>query len=225
VKVRILQTEFGKYLLFYDDEKKEAIISSLNGWIYSYSTKPLIGKGYWDKMLALTKIIMPKKVLILGLSGGTLALLIKKYISKNIKIEGVEIDQVLIKEIKPYFSNLNFVDKIIIDDAYEFVEKTKRKYDLVIFDIYLNDRIPPKFKTKEFFDNLTKVLSKEGAALLNIIDTELKEFQRELKKRFKKVRIFKSGKYNFIILATKSQKRVGEKKIEKIIEKFMSKNV
>lgn len=86
--------------------------------------------------------------LILGLGGGTVARLIKKYWPKA-KITGVDIDPVMVKLGKKYL-DLSGV-KIIVSDAYDFPQED---YDLVLVDLYNGDKFPEKFEARYFLNKL-----------------------------------------------------------------------
>ena len=112
------------------------------------------------------------KILILG--GGAFTLpefLAKKY--PHSQIEVVEIDPALITIAQKYFyfdppSNL----KIISADARAFVNQEARAgdlYDFIVVDIYSDSFIPWQFITKEFGDNLARLLKTNGTVIVNVI--------------------------------------------------------
>ena len=77
-------------------------------------------------------------ILVLGVAGGSVMKTLVNEIHFEGKITGVEIDPQVIDIANEYFDlkeikNLN----IVIDDAFEFVLKTKEKYDLIVIDIRL----------------------------------------------------------------------------------------
>ncbi len=92
--------------------------------------------------------------LILGLGGGTVVKLIRKYYSKS-KITGVEIDPVMIELGNRYLGLGDSKTKIIIGDAFAYPLYAVR-YDLVIVDVYCGDKFPDKFENKAFLKKLTK---------------------------------------------------------------------
>lgn len=149
--------------------------------------------------------------IILGLGGGTVAKLIKKYWPQS-EITGVEIDPVMVELGKKYLGLTN--TKIIIQDAYEFItafkktpnsklenelnadmssvadviEKSKEVYDLVIVDIYFGDKFPKKFEEESFL----KLLTKNKLVIFNRLyfaekRTEAVKFGNKLEKIFSKV--------------------------------------
>lgn len=92
-----------------------------------------------------------KKILILGLGGGTLAkLLRKKY--PEAKITGYEIDPIMIELGKKYLD----LDRYDVDIKIKDVNKIKfENFDLVIVDMYSGDNFPKEFERDEFLSKLT----------------------------------------------------------------------
>jgi len=80
----------------------------------------------------------------------------------------VEIDPEIIKIANDYFQLQNIPNlEIIIDDAFEFVLKTKEKYDLIIIDIF-QDSTMPNFLFEQFFvGRLGEILQPNGYILFN----------------------------------------------------------
>jgi len=79
-------------------------------------------------------------ILILGLGGGTVAkLLRKKY--PDAKITGVEIDPMMIEFGKKYLDLDKYGVDIKIQDAFEFLKNNNKKYNLLIVDTYLGDKV------------------------------------------------------------------------------------
>lgn len=81
-----------------------------------------------------------ENILILGLGGGTLAKLLRKKYPKA-KITGVEIDPIMIELGKKYLDLDKYNVDIKIIDAFKFLKNNKEKYDLLIIDTYLGDKV------------------------------------------------------------------------------------
>lgn len=111
-----------------------------------------IVETFWKETLRKIKKEKITKVLILGLGGGTVVKLIKKY-WPNTKITGVEIDRVMVELGTRYLVLGNSGAKIVIKDAYNF---DSRGFDLVIVDVYCGDKFPKKFENEVFLKKLTK---------------------------------------------------------------------
>lgn len=113
-----------------------------------------IVETFWNQILRKIKKSKHQvsSVLVLGLGGGTIVKLIKRYWSEA-KITGIDIDSVIVELGKKYLG-LNEEDvNIKIGDASKF---TKKKYDLVIVDLYKGCDFPKKFEDEVFLKSLTK---------------------------------------------------------------------
>lgn len=110
-----------------------------------------------------------KSCLILGLGGGSAALLVRRF-WPTAEITGVDIDPMMI-ELGEKYLNLDGIRAGAIEaDAAEFCEqeaKEQGKYDLILVDIYVGDEIPKHVQTEEFVGNVKALLDKEGIAVFN----------------------------------------------------------
>jgi predicted membrane-bound spermidine synthase len=117
---------------------------------YSYgSLQRILRKGL--KKIGFERITSMHHILVLGVAGGSVIKTLVDEIKYKGKITGVEIDAEIIAIANEYFQ-LNEIPnlEIIIDDAFEFVLKTKEKYDLIIIDIFQNTKMP-NFLFEKFF--------------------------------------------------------------------------
>lgn len=121
------------------------------------------------------------KILVLGVAGGSVIKTLSEEIGFKGTITGVEIDPVVIDIANSYFeidkiSNL----KLINDDAFEFVLKTREKYDLIIIDIF-KDTEMPNFLFEDFFINRVNfLLQVNGFILFNTMTLNKKDKERNL---------------------------------------------
>ena len=134
---------------------------------YSYgSLQRILRKGL--KYIGFERIRNFESVLVLGVAGGSVIKTLVDEIKYKGKITGVEIDAKVIEIANQYFE----LDKIknleiVIDDAFEFMLKTKSKYDLIIIDIF-EDTIMPNFLFQDFFINrINFLLNINGFILFN----------------------------------------------------------
>ena len=107
-------------------------------------------ESIWKETLRKIRKEKINTILILGLGGGTVAKLSKKYWPES-KITGVEIDPVMVELGKKYLRLSN--TKVIVQDAYSF---DSAGFDLVIVDTYCGDKFPEKFENEIFLKKLTK---------------------------------------------------------------------
>jgi spermidine synthase len=120
----------------------------------------------WKQVIKKIRKVKPKikNCLILGLGGGTVVSLIKKY-REDIDITGVDIDPVMIEMGEKYLGLKNI--KTIITDARQYIYKEKQKYDLVIVDLYQGYEYPKEFEKEEYLEKLKSLLNKNGMLVIN----------------------------------------------------------
>lgn len=134
---------------------------------YSYgSLQRILRKGL--KNIGFDEISKMSNVLVLGVAGGSVIKTLVDEIKCVGKITGVEIDPEVIKMANSYFKLDQIPNlEIIIDDAFEFVLKTKEKYDLIIIDVF-QDANMPAFLFERFFANrIGFLLNIKGYILFN----------------------------------------------------------
>jgi spermidine synthase len=144
----------------------ELVIDSENT-NYSYgSLQRILRKGL--KHFGFDKIAKMDNALVLGVAGGSVIKTLVDEIHFEGQITGVDIDPDIIKIANEYFKlneikNLN----IIIDDAFEFVLKTKDRYDLIIIDIFQDTTMPNFLFEKFFINRICFLLKSKGVVLFN----------------------------------------------------------
>ena len=134
---------------------------------YSFgSLQRILRKGL--KEIGFETLKEMNHILVLGVAGGSVIQTLSKEIGYKGKITGVEIDADVIQIANDYFKLNQFPNlEIIIDDAFEFVLKTKEKYDLIIIDVF-QDSVMPNFLFEEFFINrICFLLQTNGFILFN----------------------------------------------------------
>ncbi|WP_460577013.1 spermidine synthase [Flavobacterium koreense] len=153
---------------------------------YSYgSLQRILKKGL--KYIGFERIRKFENILILGVAGGSVIKTLVDEVKFKGKITGVEIDKDVVEIANKYFK-LNEIKnlELIVDDAFEFVLKTKDKYDLIIIDIF-QDTTMPNFLFEDFFINrINFLLNVDGFILFNTMVINEKNRIRNLdyKKKF-----------------------------------------
>jgi spermidine synthase len=144
----------------------QVVLDSLNT-NYSYgSLQRVLRKGLLS--IGFENIKPMNHILVLGVAGGSVIKTLVNEIGYQGKITGIELDEKVIDLANEHFGlnqikNLN----IIHHEAFEFVLKTKLKYDLIIVDIF-QDTTMPGFLFENFFKNrLTEILNMKGYILFN----------------------------------------------------------
>ena len=145
---------------------------------YSFgSLQRALKKGL--KYIGYERIRNFESILVLGVAGGSVIETLKKEVKFDGKITGVEIDATVVDIANKYFG-LNKYDnlEIVIDDAFEFVLKTKDTYDLIVIDIF-QDTTMPNFLFEDFFINrINFLLNVNGFILFNTMALQYKDRRR-----------------------------------------------
>lgn len=121
---------------------------------------------------ALSKLLpgsfIPQTILLLGLGGGSNALLVKRLFPRA-KITAVEIDPLMVNISQQYFGlKKSGSVKIVAADALDFAEKfnAKTHYDLTLVDCFEGKYIPKKLESLDF---IAKLKSHSRFVLINRI--------------------------------------------------------
>lgn len=104
-------------------------------------------------------------ILVIGLGGGAV---VKELADTGHNIDIVEIDQNVIRIAKSYFDlptspNFNY----IVSDGRYYIRTTNKKYDMVMVDIVIGSDPSLHLATKEFYEEVKKVLKPDGVVSTN----------------------------------------------------------
>lgn len=153
---------------------------------YSYgSLQRILKKGL--KYIGYERIRNYENVLVLGVAGGSVIKTLVGDIKFKGKITGVEIDPEIVEIATTYFK-LNEIDnlELVVEDAFEFVLKTKTHYDLIIIDVF-QDIIMPNFLFEDYFiQRINFLLNVNGFILFNtmVINEQNRVRNIDYKKKF-----------------------------------------
>lgn len=146
-----------------------------------------------------------KNVLVLGLGLGSIPFMLERNFSQNAQYTVVEIDEKIINLAKKYLPQ-EIVTKmnVLEQDAWEFInnlsksplkqDKRDEYYDLICFDIFLDNLTDSKFRDLAFLEQLRSQLASSGILLYNTLSYNKKlanESEDFFENGFKK--IFPSG--------------------------------
>lgn len=134
---------------------------------YSYgSLQRILRIGLFK--IGFERIAKMDHILVLGVAGGSVIKTLVNEVGYKNKITGVEIDANVIALAKQYFELDSITNlEIILDDAFEFVLKTKEKYNLIIIDIFQDTNMPNFLFEAFFVDRILEILDIKGIFLFN----------------------------------------------------------
>ena len=163
----------------------ELVIDSENT-NYSYgSLQRILKKGL--KYIGYDRIKKFDKVLVLGVAGGSVIKTLVDDVKYKGQIIGVEIDPEIIEIANTYF-NIDQIKnlEIVIEDAFEFVLRTKDKFDLIIIDIFQDTKMPSFLFETHFIQRVNFLLNINGFILFNtmVINEKNKIRNLDYRKKF-----------------------------------------
>ncbi|WP_353084738.1 fused MFS/spermidine synthase [Flavobacterium sp.] len=163
----------------------ELVIDSENT-NYSYgSLQRILKKGL--KYIGYDRIKKFDKVLVLGVAGGSVIKTLVDDVKYKGQIIGVEIDPEIIELANTYF-NIDQIKnlEIVIEDAFEFVLRTKDKFDLIIIDIFQDTKMPSFLFETHFIQRVNCLLNINGFILFNtmVINEKNKIRNLDYRKKF-----------------------------------------
>lgn len=134
---------------------------------YSYgSLQRILRKGL--KAIGYDRVRNMDHILVLGVAGGSVIKTLHDEIGFDKKITGVEIDADVIAIANEYFGLDRLPNlEIVIDDAFEFVLKTKSLYDLIIIDLFQDTEMPNFLFEKFFVQRIGQLMKPRGCVLFN----------------------------------------------------------
>lgn len=161
--ISVLDCPIGRILLFED---------TYQGGFIKY--KNFTGGFPYTRYYHLSKLINDdiNNILVLGLGSGSVVKdCLNIYDIQQLDI--VEIDKNVISIAKEYF-NLKDIKQvnIICEEARQYVSNCKTIYDLIIVDVFEARGMPYSLMTKEFIDQLNKILSNNGLVGVNYFGYE-----------------------------------------------------
>ena len=113
----------------------------------------------------------PRSVLMLGLAGGT-AFRVLRHLLPDCKLTAVDIDQEIVGLAREHMDLDALGIEVVIGDAYAWLEKNKRAFDVVIDDIYLAGKTDV-FRPREWDDglmaHLKRAMAPGGVLAVNLV--------------------------------------------------------
>jgi predicted membrane-bound spermidine synthase len=154
---------------FYTEQKGEKMARGLvvNNTLQSILDRDSLDYNLWDWSVLMPSAvsIYPKgsSMLLMGLGGG---MLFHQFNRLGFNIEVVELDQRIKDAAINYFS-IPASTPIVVDDARHVINTSKKKYDVIVLDLFFNETPPSQVPTLESFQRLKTMLNKDGMVMMN----------------------------------------------------------
>jgi len=145
-------------------------------------------------------------VLCVGLGIGIVP---RDFASQGAKVDVVEINPAVVPLAVQFFDFQQDKVNLTIDDGRHFLNRCRKKYDVVILDAFLGDSSPSHLLTREAFASVKRVLNPGGALVINCFadlefgrDFFASSLNRTLKAVFPGVRMHSNGDGAIFFVAT-----------------------
>ena len=145
-------------------------------------------------------------VLCIGLGVGIVPM---QFAREGARVEVAEINPAVVPLAQRYFDLEPERLQLTIDDGRHFVNRSTKRYDVIVLDAFLGDSVPSHLMSREAFAAMRRVLKPGGVLVINTFgDTETgRDFftaslDKTLKAVFRSVRIHTSGNGNIFFAAS-----------------------
>lgn len=125
----------------------------------------------WDVWDALIPEERPRNALVLGVGGGTVIKLLEERFGA-IPITGVEKDADILALARTEFGLGSMANvELILSDAFAYLMTCQERFDLIIVDLYVADRLAHGVLAYTFLREVASRLTPDGIAAFNFIRT------------------------------------------------------
>jgi spermidine synthase len=147
-----------------EDEGRTALL--VDGVVQSISPDDgLATGGYWAAMLPAAP---PRRALILGLGGGTLARLLQARWGAELRLVGVDDDVAVIETAR----SVGWLPlpglEVVLEDAFTYVWRCQERFDYIALDLYRGERLARQELSKPFLRRVRDLLEPSGHVAINL---------------------------------------------------------
>lgn len=150
---------------------------------YSYGNlEKVLKKGL--QFVGYEKVRAMENVLVLGLGAGNIIALLREDVKFNKQIDSVELDPAIVYIGQKYFDLDKYSERHTIHqmDAFEYVLRCQKRYDLIVIDIFQDANMPTFLFENYFAERLKRILNINGFILFNTIT--LNELEKRRNKEY-----------------------------------------
>ena len=110
----------------------------------------------------------PKRVLIVGLGGGTIPRFLRHHFPE-LAIDVVELDPAVVEVAQSHFGfKTDEKMHVFVADGRKFIEQSEPVYDVIYLDAYGADSVPYALTTRQFLEAVRKALTPDGVVAGNV---------------------------------------------------------
>jgi spermidine synthase len=136
---------------------------------------------------ALALVEEPRRVLIVGLGGGTIPSFLHKHYPRT-TIDVVDIDPDVVAVAKRFFGFRE--DSLMhahVADGRKFIEQCRDPYDVIFLDAFGPDSTPHQLATREFFQAVRRALTPKGIVAGNVFSEGLNPLYNSMVRTYQDV--------------------------------------
>ncbi|MCL4391130.1 MAG: fused MFS/spermidine synthase [Candidatus Parvarchaeota archaeon] len=207
---KIIKTEKDDKKILTLTKGPDGLSVKFNGITYSRRNENKLFTGsYWDYFTPLPLLYQKSNILMIGLGGGTIVYQINRLYGKKVQMDVVEIDEKMIELAEDFIPEDIKKVNLFLEDGIKFLNRNKKKYELVFLDAYDGDKIPDEFLDEKTVESINNALTEEGVLAINYAMSFkaivfLQNYINKLKKYFKVYLVNNPlGSGNTIILCSK----------------------
>jgi spermidine synthase len=159
--IKVTEDDRGLRTLLFDDGGRQSVVKvgDPDHIDLAYARVAPVGLALVDH---------PRRVLVVGLGGGTIPMLLHKHYPKT-TIDVVDIDPDVIDVAKRFFGfKEDATLRAYADDGRRFIEKCRDPYDILFLDAFGSGSIPYHLATREFLGAVGKAVTPKGVVIGNI---------------------------------------------------------
>jgi spermidine synthase len=147
-----------------EDDGRTALL--VDGVVQSISLEDgLASGGYWAAMLPDAP---PRRALILGLGGGTLARLVQARWGIEVSLVGVDDDAAVVETARAVgWLPLPGLE-VVIEDALTYVWRCTERFDYIALDLYRGERLVGQELSRPFLRRVPDLLEPSGRVAINL---------------------------------------------------------
>ncbi len=156
----------------------------------------------------------PKRVLVVGLGGGTIPSFLHKHYPLT-HIDAVDIDPVVVEVARQFFGfGEDATLKAYVQDGRQFIEERPNTYDIIFLDAFGSENIPYHLATREFLESVRRSITAQGIVVADVWSRDLNPLYDSMVRTYQEVFdelyiLDVQGAGNKILIALPRRLRVG----------------
>lgn len=174
-RIATVETTFQKVEVWRSAHQAEfRVAGAIHAW---WQRERFLTGLAWDNIAAAALLRPsgpPQSILMLGLAGGT-AFRVLRHLLPEVELVAVDIDPGIIDLAREHMHLEDTGIEIHLADAYAWLKKNKRRFDVVIDDVYLagkTDVFRPQAWDPEHLETLRRAMAPGGLLAANLVTGE-----------------------------------------------------